>query len=199
MEKQVIIAISREYGTSGHNIAQGLANRFDLPLYNRNMLDDIAAHKDVDVKNLHKYDERPRNMLISRTVKGMSNSPEEVIANFQFDYLKHKAQSGESFVVVGRCAEHVLREYPGLVKIFVLGDKEDKIRLVMEKRNVSEKEAASIMARHDKKRKAYHNYHCPIKWGDSRGYDVTINISRLGLEKTTDVLEQYVRMRMEQM
>ena len=199
MEKQVIIAISREYGTSGHNIALGLAKRFDLPLYNRNLLDDIAAHKDVDVNNLHKYDERPRNMLISRTVNGMSNSPEEVIANFQFDYLKHKAQSGESFVVVGRCAEHVLREYPGLVKIFVLGDKEDKIRLVMEKRNVSEKDAASIMARHDKKRKAYHNYHCPIKWGDSRGYDVTINISRLGLEKTTDVLEQYVRMRMEQM
>lgn len=197
MEKQLIIAVSREYGTSGHNIALALAQRFDIALYNRNMLDEIATHKDVDVKNLHKYDERPRNMLISRTVKGMSNSPEEVIANFQFEYLKKKAESGESFVVVGRCAEHVLREYPGLVKIFILGDKEDKIRLVMEKRNVSEKEAISIMARHDKKRRAYHNYHCPNKWGDARGYDITINTSRLGLEKTTNLLEDYVRMRIE--
>ncbi len=195
MEKQLIIAVSREYGTSGHNVALALAEEFHLPLYNRNMLDEIAAHKDVDVEKLHKYDERPRNVLISRTVRGMSNSPEEVIAQFQFDYLKKKAESGESFVVVGRCAEYILREFPGLVTIFILGDKEDKVRLVMEKRGVTEKEALSIMTRHDKKRKAYHNYHCPNKWGDARGYDITMNISRLGLEQTAKLLVDYVRMR----
>lgn len=199
MKKQIIIAVSREYGTSGHNIALALANKFDIPLYNRNMLDEIATHKDVDVQKLHKYDERPRNLLISRTVRGMSNSPEEVIAQFQFDYLKAKAESGESFVVVGRCAEHVLRDYPGLIKIFILADVKDKLKLVQEKRGVSEKEAGAIMFRHDKKRKAYHNYHCPIKWGDSRGYDITINASRLGIEKTADYLETYVRMRMDAM
>ncbi len=199
MEKQMIIAVSREYGTSGHNIAMALAKEFDLPLYNRNMLDEIATHKNVDVEKLHKYDERPRNLLISRTVRGMSNSPEEVIANFQFDYLRAKAESGESFVVVGRCAEYILREYPGLITIFILGDKKDKLKLVQEKRGVSEKEAAAIMYRHDKKRKAYHNYHCPTKWGDARGYDITINDSRLGIQKTAEFLADYVRMRIEAM
>ncbi len=197
MEKQLIIAVSREYGTGGHRVAKALADRFGIHFYDRRMLEEIAAQKNMSVDTLHKYDERPRNMLISRTVRGMSNSPEEVIANFQFDYIKEKAESGESFVILGRCAEYVLKDHPGLITVFILGDKEDKLKYIEERRGVSPQEAISMMTRHDKKRKAYHNYHCPNKWGDARGYDVTLNASRLGIEKTAEFLENYVRLRME--
>lgn len=197
MEKQMIIAISREYGSGGHEIAKMLSERFGIAFYDRNMLDEIANEKDVDVDRLHKYDELPRRMLFSRTVRGYSNSPEEVIANFQFDYLKKKAECGESFVVVGRCAEYVLREYPGLITIFILGDEEEKRKRIQEVRNVSEAEAEGIMYRHDRKRKSYHNYYCPNKWGDSRGYDITVNSSKLGLKKTADLLESFIRIRTE--
>lgn len=197
MKEQMIIALSREYGSGGHNIAKIIAERFGLSYYDRNMLDEVAKHKEVDVDNLHKYDEAPKKTFLSRTVRGHSNSPEEAIANFQFEYLKHKAESGESFIVVGRCAEYVLKEYPGLITIFVLGDRDVKLKRIEETRNVSEDEAVRIMMRHDKKRKAYHNYYCPNKWGDSRGYDITINSSKLGFEKTADVLEKYIRMRLE--
>ncbi len=192
MSEQMIIAISREYGSGGHEIAKILAQRFGIPFYDRNMLDEIANQKNVNVDNLHKYDELPRKLFFSRTVKGYSNSPEEVIANFQFDYLREKSDSGESFVVVGRCAEYVLREYLGLITIFILGDEEEKCKRIQQTRNVDENEALSIMYRHDKKRKAYHNYYCPNKWGDSRGYDITINSSKLGLEKTADLLENFI-------
>jgi cytidylate kinase len=62
---------------------------------------------------------------------------------------------------------------------------------------MGEDEARGAMYRHDKKRKAYHNYYCTNKWGDSRGYDLTVNSSRLGVEKTVDFLEHYIRMRIE--
>lgn len=198
MEKQLIIAISREYGTGGHRVAKLLAEKFGIHFYDRKMLEDIADQKNMSVDTLHKYDELPRNPFISRTVRGMSNSPEEVIANFQFDYIREKAESGESFVILGRCAEHVLKDHPGLITVFILGDKEDKLKYIENSRKVNEQTAAAMMYRHDKKRKAYHNYYCPNKWGDARGYDLTINGSRLGIQKTADFLECYIRMRLEE-
>ncbi|MBQ8688240.1 MAG: cytidylate kinase-like family protein [Ruminococcus sp.] len=195
MSEQMIIAIGREYGSGGHEIGKQLAERFGVSFYDRNMLDEIAKEMNVDVENLHKYDERRKLPIISRTVRGHSNSPEEIIAEFQFDYIRKKAESGESFVVVGRCAEHVLREYKGLIAVFILGDEAEKNKRIQMVRNVSEADAASIMKRHDRTRKFYHNHHCDTKWGDSRGYDITLNSSKLGLEKTIDLLADYIKIR----
>ena len=104
MEKQLIISIGREFGSGGHEIAEILAKHYGLNLYDKNLLQEIANEKSVEVKNLEKYDEVPRNLFMTRTVKGYSNSAEENLANMQFDYLRKKAESGESFVVVGRCS-----------------------------------------------------------------------------------------------
>ncbi len=198
MKHQMIIAISREYGSGGHDIGKMLAEELGLNFYDRNMLDEIANEKEVNVNKLKKYDEKARRPIISRTVRGMSNSPEEIIANFQFDYLREKAKSGESFVVVGRCAESVLKEYPGLIKCFILADRDFKAARTCEKRKVDYSVALSIMKRHDRKRKAYHNSHSELKWGDSRGYDLTINSAKLGIEKTMQLLLTYIRAKQEE-
>ncbi|MBQ3583192.1 MAG: cytidylate kinase-like family protein [Lachnospiraceae bacterium] len=195
MSEQLIISVGREYGSGGHKIAEMLSKKFDLPLYDRNLLEEIAAHRNVDVKELEKYDELPKKRFLSRSVRGYSNSPEEIIANMQFEYIKNKAAQGESFVVVGRCAESVLREYKGLVSIFVLADRKCKVERIMDIYHISEEEAESKMNRHDRNRKAYHNHFSTGKWGDSRNYDISMNSSRLGLERTADMLEDYIRER----
>lgn len=79
-EKQMIISVGREFGSGGHVIAEKLAKEFGLPLYDHNLLREIAGEKDFDAQLLEKYDEVPKNRLISRTVKGYSNSPSENIA-----------------------------------------------------------------------------------------------------------------------
>lgn len=196
MSEQLIIVVSREFGSGGHLIAENLAKRFELPLYDKNILREIAVEKEVSVENLEKYDEIPKRPLFSRRVNGYSNSPEENIANMQFEYLKRKAEEGESFVVVGRCAESVLTDYSCMIPIFILGDMECKITRTMEVDHLSRKEAEARILRQDRKRKEYHNYYCTGKWGDSRNYDITINSSRLGIEKTTDILEKYIREKM---
>ena len=198
MEKQLIISIGREFGSGGHEIAEILAKHYGLNLYDKNLLQEIANEKSVEVKNLEKYDEVPRNLFMTRTVKGYSNSAEENLANMQFDYLRKKAASGESFVIVGRCSEDILKEYEGLVSIFVLGDMEEKIKRIMDREDVDRLKAEESIAYHDRKRKTYHNHFCRGKWGDSRNYDLSINSSKLGIDKTIDMLEDYIRRRMEE-
>lgn len=195
MKKQLIISVGREFGSGGHVIAETLAKRFDLPLYDSNILESIAQERNVDAKTLHRYDEVPRNILFSRRVREYSTSAEENIAQMQFEYLKKKADEGESFIVVGRCAETVLGDRPNVISLFVLGDSEVKCKRVMEIYDLSERDAQFKMERHDKYRKQYHNYYCKDKWGDSRAYDLCINSSRLGFDETVNELEDYINRR----
>lgn len=197
MSEQLIISVGREFGSGGHVIAEAVAKRFDLPLYDHNLLAEITKEKNLNFEELVKYDEAPRNLLFSRTIRGYSNSPEENIANMQFEYLENEAQQGKSFVVVGRCAETVLKNYKGLISIFILADMDCKIKRIANLHNISELEAEALIQRRDKARKSYHNYFCTIKWGDSRNYDLSVNSSRLGIEGTVDLLEYYIRERIK--
>lgn len=198
MSKQIIISIGREYGSGGHDIADMLAKRFGLDLYDVNLLREIAVERGLEASLLEKYDEVPRKRIISRNVRGYSNSPEENIANIQFEYLKKKAEEGKSFIVVGRCSEAILKDYKGLITIFVLADRDVKIERVSTIRKMTVAEAEATMNRHDRRRKEYHNYYCTGKWGDSRNYDISINSSKLGIEATADYLESYIKARIKE-
>lgn len=195
VDKQIMISISREFGTYGHHIAAMIAEDLGINLYDRAMLDEIAEEQGIDAKHLEKYDERPKLPVISRRVRGYSNSMEDALFQMQSEFLQKKANLGESFVVVGRCAETVLKGREGLITIFILGDELTKLQDVKEKFGLSDKEALKKMRRHDLKRKSYHNRHSVIKWGDSRGYDLCINDSKLGIEKTVELIESYIEER----
>lgn len=194
--KQLIVAISRECGSGGHTIAELIAGHYKIPLLDRNLLTEMCNEKNINVANFEKFDEAPRNKLLSRTVKGFSNSPEEIIAEMQFDFLKNKAKQGESFVVVGRCAETVLKGNPALISFFVLGDMDNKIERISKLHSINRSESEAFIRRIDKKRKYYHNTHSDVKWGDSRNYDLCINSCRLGLESTFSVLLEYIDKRL---
>ena len=180
-DRQVIIAVGREYGSGGHEIAKMIAERMNLPFYDRNLLSE--------------YDESPRRAFVSQTVRGYSNAPEDGLANMEFDYIRAMASRGDSFVIVGRCADAILAGNKGLITIFVTADDDRKIERISRILNVSEAEAARMIRAKNKKRKSYHNYYSDGKWGDSRYYDLLINSSRLGLEKTADVIEAYIKAR----
>lgn len=195
MNKQLIISVGREYASGGHVIAEELAKRFNLKLYDNSLLMHVAEKHGGNVETISKYDEAPRMKILSRTVRGYNNSPEDMIAQIQFDFLREKADEGESFVVVGRCAETILKGHPALVSVFVLGDYDEKLKRVMSILNITEKEARTQIKLMDKKRKSYHNYHCDLHWGDSRLYDLSINSSRLGIDGTTDAIEEYIKRR----
>lgn len=189
--EQLIISIGREFGTAGHEIAEKLAEHYGLPLYDHNLLDKIAQERNVDSRKLKEFDEK-NTLALYRTVKGMSSSPADNVAMMQFDYLREKAESGESFVVVGRCSEEILRDYQGLISIFINGDIECKAARVMQKYGLADAEAREYIKRMDRKRRYYHNSYCDSKWGDSRNYELTINSSKLGIENSVKMLIWYI-------
>lgn len=192
---QLIISVGREFGSGGRVIAEALAERFNIPIYDRHLITEIAERTGLSPEEIEKYNENPKKKIISRRVRGYSNSIEDNIAEMQFNFLKEKSESGESFVVVGRCSETKLKSNPALVSLFVLADMEAKVKRVMEVYELSEDDAKEFIRKKDKKRKRYHNYHCSGHWGDSRLYDLCINSTCLGIDGTVDYLEKYIRAR----
>lgn len=198
MGKQVIISIGREYGSAGHLIAEKVAAKLNMELYDRNLLDEVANVKNVDTNNLSKYDEKPHRFFGSRTVRGYSNSPEENVAQLQLALLKSKAADGDSFVIVGRCADDIFRGMENFISVFIYADMDARIKRVMERHpELNEKQAIKKIERHDRNRAAYHNYFAKGgKWGDKANYDMCVNSTRLGLEGTVDFVCSYVQQRL---
>lgn len=192
MDKQLIICIGREYGSGGHEIGEKLAKKLDLPLYDRNLLDEVAATKNVDVNEISAYDEKPRNFLFSRTVRGYNNSPEQNVAEMQFALLKSKAADGDSFVIVGRCSDELFEGLAPYLSIFIHGDEEARIERIMKVRNLDRKKAKQAIERHDRKRRQYHNNFCQKKWGESKSYHLCINSCRIGIDACVDLLADYI-------
>lgn len=192
MEKQLIISIGREVGSGGHEIAEILAKHYKIPLFDKNILEDIATKKNVDASDLKDVDKNFVFPLINRNVRGFSSSIQENVYLLQFEYLQEKAKAGESFIIVGRCGEDVLKEYDALVSIFVLGDKEVKKARIMEKYDKNEFMAERMMREKDTERKQYHNSFCESKWGDSRNYNISVNSSVLGIKETAELLIDFI-------
>lgn len=191
MSEQLIISVGREFGSGGHEIAQKLANFYKLPLYDHNLLDELAKRHEIENHEFHELDEKKKS-IFARSVRGMHSSAAHNIAELQFNFMREKADSGESFVIVGRCSEAILHGREGLVSIFVLGDMDVKTKRIMTLYQKSEKDAIAFIQEKDRKRKDYHNSHCKIKWGDSRGYDLSINSSKMGIDETVKTLTQYI-------
>ncbi|WP_302625549.1 AAA family ATPase [uncultured Eubacterium sp.] len=192
--RQIIIAIGREFGSGGHVIAKRLAEYYNIPLYHKEMLDELAKDGAYSKEVLERFDERPVNLsFIPIPIAGNTMSLEQEIAIKQFNFLRKKAdEEKESFVVIGRCADEILADNPNLVRVFIMGDKESKTKRVMEREGITQKQAENKMKKMDKMRKTYHNFYCENKWGDSRGYDICINTGKIDFETAQKMIQSYV-------
>lgn len=193
MKQQFIISIGREYGSGGRVIAEQLAKTLGVKFYDKNIIEQIANEKSLNLDELKKFDEKARNIWLSRSVDGHSNSPEDTIAQMQFDFLKEKAEAGESFVVLGRCASYVLRDYDCLIKVFVTSDMHHKMERIASIEHLDPLKVEDLIIKNNKKRKTYHNYYSKEKWGDSRYYDLVISTSKIGIDGALDVVSNYVK------
>jgi len=194
---QVIISLSREYGSGGHDIALEIAKRYGIAFYDHAILDNIARESGVDVdviKNIEKKDVP----VLSGIFKGGS-AQEENIVRIQSDYLRDLVEAGESMVVVGRCSEYIFRDYDCMISIFVSGDHDKRVERIVDKYKISKEEAEHKVARHDKSRSEYHNKYTKSVWGYAGAYEFCINSSKLGYDATTDLICEYIDKRIAEL
>ena len=198
MKKQIIVAIGREHGSGGHYIADLIARELGVKLYDKVSIEKEITSGGYSEELVSEMDEKPVNFFASRRIGRFSNSLEVNVAEKTFAMLRSKAAEVESFVVIGRCGEQVLENNPNCISIFICGDPQFKLNRVMNKLGLNAEQAIEEIRNVDRSRKNYHNYYCDTKWGDARGYDLTVKSNVLGCERTAEMLVGYIRSFMEQ-
>ena len=183
MKQQIIITLGREHGSGGHYIADIISKELGIKLYDKDSIEKEIASAGYSEEMIRKADEKPVNIFASRRIGKYSNSIEVNVAERTFAMLREKAAAGESFLIIGRCGEQVLK---------------DNLARVMEKMGLDADRAIDEIKSVDRSRKNYHNYYCNTKWGDARGYDMTIKSNVLGCEETAEMLVSYIRRFMAQ-
>lgn len=197
-----IITIGRQFGSSGHEIGQKVADYFGIPCYDKELLTRAAKESGYAEEMITHHDERPTNSFLYNLVMDtysfgynassfgdMPISHKVFLA--QFDTIKKVAEEGPC-VIVGRCADYALADYKNCIHLFVYADETDKIRHIMERFDLSESKARDMMVKKDKQRQSYYNYYSSKKWGRADTYDLCINSSILGVNGTVKLIAQYV-------
>lgn len=198
MKENLIITIGREYGTGGREIGKKLALRLGVTFYDRELITRAAKKSGFDEEMFEQLDRRATNsFLYSLTMfgtvgaNGMSLTDQLYLA--QSNVIKELADMGPC-VIVGRCADHVLREYPNRYDFFITGtmeDREKRLRTVGDY-EITGKSIQASLEKMDKQRATYYNYYTGRIWGKSNHYDLCVNAGRLGVDGSVDLLMSYI-------
>ena len=207
MEK-VIITIARQYGSGGKTIGQMLANDLGIPFYSREILRLASDDSGIREELFNQADEKLRsNPLFGASKKvytGGLISPEsddfvssENLFNYQAKVIKQLAEKG-SCVIVGRCADFVLKDRADVVSVFVHAPADYCMERAMERNDMSRKEMEKFIAKTDKYRGDFYHYYTGNVWNDARNYDLCLNSSKLGFEKCVEEIKAYIKVRFEE-
>ncbi|MFV0314886.1 MAG: AAA family ATPase [Anaerotignum sp.] len=200
MNKNIVITISRQYGSGGRFIGEQLAKRLDIPFYDNELI-NLAAEKTGLSKEFFKNAEETStsNLLFSLTaLTPMMDSYglplNEKIFLVQSQIVKEVAEKG-SCVIVGRCADYILSDMDNCVNVFLQADLSDRVERATKHYGLTDKNIEAAVLKTDKKRASYYSYFTNLKWGKSDNYDLILNTSRMDLEHIVDVIEKYISLR----
>ena len=207
MMGNLVITIGRECGSAGRLIGQKLAADLGVKCYDKELLTLVAKNSGLCEELFKTHDEKPTSSFLYSLVMdtyslGYNTSAymdmpiNHKIFLAQFDTIKKLAEE-ESCVIVGRCADYALADYPNTVSVFICGDEEDKIRHLMERHNVDEAKAKDIMIKTDKRRASYYNYYSSKRWGSCKSYDMCISSSAVGYDGAVDIIKEFAKKKQE--
>lgn len=199
MTKNTIITIGRQFGSGGHEIGELLAKKLGIPFYDRNLVKMAAEELHITEEQAELEDEKKLMSIVSNYNLAMGGY-NDFMANAEFyapvgrdlyavqsAIIKKLAQKG-SCVIVGRCADYVLKDYPGCINVFICASKEDRKNRVMDKYHLSERKAVEKMKKIDRERKYYYETYSGKEWGSIQSHQILMNSSLLGKEKIVEYL-----------
>lgn len=190
-----IITINREFESAGSEIAQAVAAKLELPYYDRFLITAAAGESGVDQARVAYADERLESRFEYSQAEAAyyyTRSEEPLptgaqLAEIQFKLIEALANEGPC-VIVGRCANYVLRERDDVLDVFIHAGREFRIRRTMESLSVPERKAIRVLKRTDRARKAYYKNYTGCDWSDPNLYHIVLNSDRLGIEGCTDAI-----------
>ena len=200
-----VITISRSYGSGGKQIAKRLAKALDVKYYDRDLIKNVSEKTGINEALFNLADEthKKKNIFKKYTSK-KSVAPDsddylskENLFNLQADYIRQLADSDESCIIVGRCANHVLRDYNNVVNVFIHADHKHCIENVKEYNGVNDAEAEALIEKFDRERANYHKYFTNSEWNDARNYDVCLDTSKVDFDKCVKIIIDYLKIKQD--
>ena len=189
-----VITIGRLYGSDGRKIAQELANRLGFRFYDKELIRLAAKESNIPYDDLVKADEKRASFWAYPTDNERTTedrwyySVNDILYDTEKKIIREKAEK-EDCVIVGRCANRILSDRKDCLSVFVYAPMDYRIRTVMEREYLSEKEARARIRKMDKQRRYHYNYFTDRNWEDMDEYDICIDSSKCSIERCAKVLE----------
>ena len=200
----MVITISRQFGSGGREIGKKLADKLGIKFYDKELISLAAKESGMSPEIFEKVDEKATNSLLyalsmgAVTIGNNFSIVPNVPMNDRLFLLQHdiiKKISADPCVIVGRCADYVLKDRTDCVKVFIYADLQNRIEYAVKVHDVPREKAASVIQKTDKSRANYYNYYSTGKWGDTKNYDLCINSGSLGSDKCVELIEFYLKQR----
>lgn len=197
-----VVTIGRQYGSGGREIGKKLAERYDIPFYDNELITRAAKESGFAEETFERAEEKATNSLLYSLAMGINVygnqdfgfsglSLDDRIFLAQSDVIRKVAEEG-SCVIVGRCADYVLREREDVFNIFVRASMDFRLKRAIQEYGIEEKKAADFILKNDKRRGNYYSYHVGEKWTNLNNYDMVICSSSMGIDHSVDCICAYL-------
>lgn len=204
MDKNIVISIGRQFGAGGRRVGQALAKELGIAYYDKELIMEAAKEFGFAPVFFEENDEKSASFsgnvlqwMESFVTNGLGSKnylSQDTLFEMQSEVVRKVAEK-HSCVIVGRCSDYVLRDYPNCVSVFLHSSDEDRIQRIQERSGLTVEEAIAKMRMEDKKRAAYYNFYSSKTWGESATYTLSVDVSSIGVEQTVQLIIFYLRQR----
>ncbi len=202
-----VITIARQYGSGGRTVGQMLADKLGIHYYDRELLKLASDASGINEQLFGNADENVKGKFLSKIAKKVYNgelippdsddfTSNDNLFNYQAKIIRELAVQEQSCVIIGRCADYVLKDYDNVLSVFVHAPKEFCLEQAAKKINLTGRELDRYVAKTDKYRADYYKYHTGREWTDARNYDLCLNSSKLGFERCVEEIIAYKDVRL---
>lgn len=203
----IVITIARQYGSGGKTVGQMVAKELGIPFYSRDILRLASEDSGINERLFAEADERLKKKFLFGTSSNVYDGglitpdsgdfvSDRNLFNYQAKIIKELAEK-ESCVIVGRCADFVLKDNPNVMSVFVHADEDFCFDRAMERNSMSEREMVKYIAKTDKYRGDYYKYYTGREWNDARNYDLCLDSGKLGFDKCMEEILAYRKIRFD--
>lgn len=197
-----IITISRQYGSGGREIGQKLAKHYDIPFYDNEIITRAAKESGFAEETFARAEDKATNSLLYSLAMGINVYGNQILVSVvcllddriflaQSDVIRKVAEEG-SCVIVGRCADYVLKEREDVVNLFIKAAMSFRIERAVSEYDIEENKAADVILKNDKRRGNYYNYHVGEKWTDLNNYDLVVRSDLSGIDNAVKCICTYL-------
>ncbi len=205
MDNKIILTIGRQFASGGREIGKKLAEALNIAYYDKELMTLAAKESGLCEDCFEQADERASSGLsyaftMGYSYMGMFPPYADVLSNdrlflYQSEAIRKLANEG-SCVIVGRCADYILRDNPNCLSFFIHNTKENRIQRIIETQDLTVEQAKELMTKTDKSRASYYNYYTNKEWGVASSYNFSIDVSVLGVDESVEFIKNFVERKM---